>query len=235
MSERYHRNELVIGQEGQRRLRNGSVLIIGCGALGGHCSMYLAGAGVGRIGLVDFDVVSESNLQRQLFFREDEIGKSKSCTIANRIAALNSEVETVVYQSRLTSDNITEVLTQFDFVIEATDSRETKYLVASVCAKIGKGVCIGGVRELHGQITTYLPGHLSFNEIFPYPLGSEDKEASAPVILGVLGPTAGFAASVQSAEALKYLSGHGKLLTDKILTFDLETLSVRVVNLPEFG
>lgn len=220
MRSRYSRNERVVGVEGQRRLRESSVLIIGCGALGSPAAMYLAGAGVGKIGLVDFDTIDPTNLQRQLFYREDEAGKSKAETLAERIRALNSETEVRVHPTLFSAKNGPEILKEYDVIIEATDNPASKYMIDEVCSSEGKPAVIGGVAEMKGQVTTYVPGHMRFSDFFPVP--PEDQGMLPCEIQGVLGPAAGLVSSIQASEAIKLITGTGRPLVDRLLTVDLE-------------
>ncbi len=210
---------MVIGDEGQQRLLESRVLIIGCGALGSPAAMYLAGAGVGTIGLVDFDTIDPTNLQRQLFYREDEAGKSKAHTLASRIAALNSEIEVKVHECLLTEKNGRDIISDYDFVIEATDNPASKYLIDRLCFEVGRPVVIGGVSGMQGQVTTFAPGHMRFSDFFPVP--PEEQGVLPCAVNGVLGPAAGVISSIQASEAIKYLSGFGTPLIDRLLTVDL--------------
>ncbi|MBD5337083.1 MAG: HesA/MoeB/ThiF family protein [Bacteroides sp.] len=219
MKTRYSRNEKVIGKIGQERLKNGSVLVIGCGALGSPAAMYLAGAGVGRIGIVDFDTIDPTNLQRQLFYREADAGKSKAVTLANRMRELNSEVEVEYLETLLTSRNGRQIISAYDFVIEATDNPSSKYLIDELCHDCKKPVTIGGVVGMRGQVTTYVPGHKRFSDFFPVP--PEEQGVLPCSIEGVLGPAAGVISSIQASEAIKFISDTGTLLTDRLLLIDL--------------
>ncbi len=216
---RYRRNEMVVGREGQEKLRNGSVLIIGCGALGSPAAMYLAGAGVGHIGLVDFDTIDISNLQPQLFYRQSETGKKKAETLSTRMKDLNSEVNVTVFPELLNSRNGAEILNGFDFIIEATDNPSSKYMIDRLCYELGKPVVIAGVENMRGQVTTFVPGHSRFSDFFPEP--PEHAGMLPCEIAGVLGPAAGLISAIEASEAIKYISGTGKLLTDQLLTVDL--------------
>ena len=220
MSKRYSRNIAVIGEDGQRRLRESSVLVIGCGALGGQCAMELAGSGVGKIGLVDFDTIGLSNLQRQLFFRESEAGKMKAAIIAERIRALNSDVEICVYTHLLTSKNFGEIAAEYDFVEECTDNAATKLLVEQECRRLSKACCIGGVAGWRGQLTTMADGRGGMAQYFP-DMAQEADGLLPCAIEGVMAPTAAMIASLQAAEAIKYLTGKGELLIDSLQAIDI--------------
>lgn len=216
--ERYDRNIRVpeIGVEGQCRLKGSSVLVIGCGALGSVCGMYLAGAGIGRIGIMDYDVVSESNLQRQVFYRESEVGEPKVAMLANRMHSLNADVVVEMLSGRMNEENVSGLIAAYDFILDCTDSGRCKYMVSEACREAGKACCIGGVRGFEGQVMTYTQGHAAYSDIFPVIDVAEDDKVN-----GVVGATPGMIASVMTAEALKYLMGIGSLLTDRIFMMNL--------------
>lgn len=217
---RYSRNIRIegFGPEGQRRLCGGSVFIIGCGALGSIAATYLAAAGIGEIGLADYDNVDLSNLQRQIIFNEDDCGKNKAECVERKINSLNSNVKTCVYKKFITKSNAQEILSKYDFIIDATDNPSSKYMIDEVCEKIGKPCCIGGVAELHGQVATYLPGGVRFSDQFPEK--PVDCEILPCQVMGVLGPMAGVIASLQAIEAIKYISHFGEPLSNNLLTAD---------------
>lgn len=218
---RYARNIAVseIGVEGQARLCGSAVLVVGCGALGSMAAMYLAGAGIGRIGLVDFDTIDITNLQRQLFFSESQGGASKAEALAEAIKSLNSEIEVNTYKTLLTKHNAREIVAGYDFVVEATDNPQSKRMVDSVCEQLGTGCCVGGVRGFEGQVTTCLPDSARYSSLFPDAENSGFTPCSQG---GVLGPAAGTVASIQASEAIKALLGL-PVLSDRWLVFDLLT------------
>lgn len=225
---RYARQRALpgIGAEGQKRLTEGSVAVVGCGALGSLCAMYLAGAGIGRIAIFDFDTIDISNLQRQLFFSTEEAGLSKAVILEKRMRALNPGIEVVRHECLINASNAAELLEGYDFIVEATDNPATKYLIDEISEQLSIGCCIGGVREFSGQVTTCMPGGTRYSDIFPE---RPDAGGFTPCGLGgVLGPAAGTVASIQASEAIKHISGCGSLLDSRILTFDLldDTVSV---------
>lgn len=228
---RYKRQMAVegIGKEGQERLMRGSVMVIGCGALGSLAAMYLAGSGVGRIGIADFDTVDVSNLQRQLFFSEAESGKKKCSLLAERMRSLNSEITVEEHHLFLTPKVGKEILCDYDFIIDATDNPASKIMTDRLCEEIGKPCCIGGVEGFRGQLLTILPGDERYREIFAdIP---EDPGLTPCAIAGVMGPAAGVIASLEAMEAIKYLSGCGKLCRNRILDIDLRDLRFSSVEL----
>lgn len=226
---RYSRLEALpgIGNEGISRLRNAKVLVVGCGALGSMCAMYLAASGVGRVAIADFDTVDISNLQRQLFFAESHLGLPKVSVLAQRIREINSETEVELFPFLINESKAGEIFPGFDFIIDGSDNPSTKSITASVCQRLSIPYCIGGVREFSGQVMSWASGHAGYADLF-------GDVASASAMMpcasgGVLGPAAGIVASVQAAEAIKHLTGAGKMLYDKILCFDLADCSAGVL------
>lgn len=225
---RYSRLEalLGIGVEGVEKLKAGSVFVVGCGALGSLCSMYLAASGVGTIGIADFDTIDLSNLQRQLFFDEQTLGKPKCGTLARRMRAINSEINVQEYARMINEKIATELFADYDFIIDGSDNPSTKLMTAKVCESIGKPYCIGGVKGFSGQVMSWEPGHCGYSDLFgDAPTCSGFLPCS---VAGVLGPAAGVTASVQASEAIKHLTGCGKMLYDKLFTFDLNGATAQV-------
>lgn len=217
---RYARQIAVpeIGLEGQQMLRASSVLIIGCGALGSMAAMQLAGAGVGRIGIADFDNIDISNLQRQFFFITREAGSAKSKILRSRIQELNPEIKVEEFNGMVTKSKARELFREYDFIIDATDNPESKFITGEISAELEKPCCIGGVREFGGQVVTLLPKDPRFEEYF----GAGASEGILPCSLGgVMGPAAAVCASIQVTEAIKYITVAGQLLSGKLLLFDL--------------
>lgn len=218
-----------IGPEGMTKIAGGSALIIGAGALGSLIGMYLAGAGVGRIGLADFDTIDISNLHRQLFFSEEECGKKKIQVLAERMRKLNSSVCIEVYEELITQTKALKVFQDYDFIIDGSDNPATKLMTDQTLFELGKAGCIGGVREGSGQVMTYLPGCVRYSQIF----GSEQTcTGMTPCSIGgVMGPAAGIVASTQASEVIKFLADAPGLLKNKILVFNLFELGFRIINL----
>lgn len=226
---RYSRLESLegIGREGIEKLSQGSVLIVGCGALGSPAAMYLAASGVGTIGLADFDTIDISNLQRQVFYDENSLGKLKSLTLKNKIKDLNSEVRVIEYPAMINEVKAEEIFTQFDFIIDGSDNPSTKNNTSSVCERLGLPYSIGGVKEYTGQAMSWAPGHAGYSEIFGnVPLCSGFTPCS---IAGVMGPAAGVIASVLAGEAIKYLTGTGTMLYDRLFMIDLFNAASSVI------
>lgn len=210
-----------VGHAGVQKLNNARVLVIGCGALGSLCSMYLAASGIGTVGIADFDTIDLSNLQRQLFFKENELGKSKCEILAERLSEINTTVKVISYRCLVNDKSARKIFPEYDFIIDGSDNPATKRMTAEVCEELNLPYCIGGVREFSGQVMTWIPGHSGYTSVF----GNVNTcSAMTPCSTGgVLGPAAGIVASVQASEAIKYVANVGNLLTDKLFVFNLAT------------
>lgn len=220
LNERYGRQIAVkeIGKEGQLKLLQARVLVIGCGALGSMVAMQLSGAGVGEIDIADFDNVDISNLQRQFFFKTEEAGLSKALITKNRIEALNPDIKIREFNEMITFRKAREIFPKYDFIVDATDNPDSKRMTGEVSKEKDKPCCIGGVRDFGGQVMTLLPSTPRFEDYF----GNASAEGILPCSLGgVMGPAAALCASLQASEVIKYLTGAGQLLNGKILLFDL--------------
>lgn len=227
---RYSRQIAVpgIGREGQVKISTSKVLIIGAGALGSMVAMQLAGAGVGKLGIADYDTVDVSNLQRQFFFTTAEAGKKKSKLVALRVKELNPEVEIEVYDTLITSKKAEEIFYKYDFIVDATDNPESKRMTGNTSKTTGKACCIGGVRDFSGQVMTFMPSDARLEEYF----GEAEGEGVLPCSLsGVMGPAAAMCASLQASETLKYIVGTGTLLSGELLLFNLADNLFRKIKL----
>lgn len=225
---RYSRLEMLegIGPDGIKKLRNAKVLIIGCGALGSLCAMYLAASGVGTLGLVDFDTIDVSNLQRQLFFDELSLGKLKNEVLNDRICKINSNTRTVLHSLMINTQKASEIFPEYDFIIDGSDNPSTKKITSTVAEHLSLPYCIGGVNGFSGQVMSWQKGHTGYTGLFgDIPQCTGFTPCS---LMGVLGPAAGVVASVQASEAIKYLTGTGQMLYDQLLTFDLRTNAVNI-------
>ncbi|MCH5241408.1 MAG: HesA/MoeB/ThiF family protein [Muribaculaceae bacterium] len=217
-----------IGKEGQNKICRSKVLIIGCGALGSMVAMQLAGAGVGTLGIADFDNIDVSNLQRQFFFQTEENGKFKVDVIASRIHKLNPNVKIISYPFVITSKKAEMIFGDYDCIVDATDNPDSKRMTGDISAQSGKPCCIGGVRDFGGQIMTFLPNDPRFEAFF----GQGASDGLLPCSMGgVIGPAAVLCASVQAAEVLKYITNSGKILSGKILLFNLLTNTFQTFSL----
>lgn len=230
---RYQRNLLLegFGPEGQLKLRGARVLVVGLGGLGSPAVLYLAAAGVGQIGLVDGDRVEISNLQRQILYGDEDVGRRKASSAAERIGRRYRNVRLTICEDRLTRRNAVEVLSPYDFIIEATDNFESKFLVNDACIQLGKPFSHAAASGYHGQTMTVIPGAgPCFRCIF-----GEVPAADAvrsPEEEGTLGTVPGLMGAIQATEAIKYLVGIGRLLVGRLLTWDALSSTPREVLLP---
>ncbi|HET9885164.1 MAG TPA: HesA/MoeB/ThiF family protein [Candidatus Binatia bacterium] len=224
--ERYSRQILVpdFGGKGQIRLRQGRILIIGAGGLGSPSAFYLAAAGAGTLGLIDADNVELSNLQRQILHATADLGKAKVESGKETLTQLNPDVEVITYPVRLDSDNIDEIFSQYQFIIDGSDNFETKFLVNDAAVRLKKAYSHAGIVRWQGQTMTVIPGKTAcYRCLF--------KEPPAPAEIlncqqsGILGAVAGTIGSIQATEAIKYLIGFEEgLLTDRLLTYDARAM-----------
>lgn len=216
-----------VGEAGQEKLRKATVLVVGCGALGSPASVYLAGAGVGRIILADYDNIELTNLHRQVFYREEEIGLSKVEALQQRLNELNSDIETIAVKQLVTPALLqTEVLNEVDVIIDAADNPATTYMLDNYCKEKGIALVTAGISEWKAQIFTYLPGSAAYSDYFPRP--SEESGVLPCSVAGVAGSVASFAASLQTTQTLKILLGiagkSSSLILANLLTDEITTL-----------
>ncbi len=214
-----------IGIGGQKKLLAAKVLVIGAGGLGSPAILYLAAAGIGTLGIVDFDTVDASNLQRQIIHTTEAIGTPKTLSAENAVKALNPDCMVKRYDVPLTPDNIMEIITEYDFILDCTDRFETKFLINDACVLAHKPYVHAGVVRFEGQAMTYVPGK---GPCLRCLMGDVPHDAVTCKDVGVLGAAVGVLGSIQALEAVKYLTGAGDLLCGKILTFDGLTMNVRV-------
>ena len=227
---RYNRHILLpeVGGVGQTRISGGKVLVVGVGGLGSPVSWYLTAAGVGTLGLVDDDVVDISNLQRQILHATPDIGRPKVDSAREKLTALNPHVQIVSHGDRLTSQNIMEIIKDYDIVVDGTDNFGTRFLINDACVMAGKPFVHGAILRFFGQLLTIVPGEgPCYRCIFPEPppAGSAPSCAEA----GVLGAIAGTIGVLQATEVLKFLIGKGSLLVGRLLTYEALEASFREV------
>tara|TARA_B100001142_G_scaffold268300_1_gene273400 strand:+ start:248 stop:1126 length:879 start_codon:yes stop_codon:yes gene_type:complete len=224
---RYSRHLIMndVGSSGQRKLLDAKVLILGAGGLGSPSAIYLALAGVGTIGLVDFDVVDLSNLQRQVLHHTSDVGRSKLDSARDNIKAYNPDTHVVLHETRLESENAMEIIEQYDMVINGADNFATRYLVNDACYLLGKPLIDGSILIFDGQSTVFTPGNGCYRCLFPSPPppGMVPNCAEA----GVLGALTGLVGSIQSTEALKYILGIGESLESRLLIIDALSMTFR--------
>lgn len=227
---RYSRQTMLaeIGDSGQQRLRDSSVLIVGLGGLGAPAATYLAGAGVGRIGLADNDVVSLSNLQRQTLYTEAQIGSPKTECAFERLSAMSSDVTFELHPQGITSDNAADIFSRYDLVVDCCDNFATRYLIDDTCTCLGTPWVHGSIGEFHGQVSVFnhtLRRH--YSELYP----DRDALCALPrVTAGVVGAVPGVIGAIQANEALKILARFGTPCEGKLFTIDLLTLQTSLIN-----
>ena len=230
---RYDRQIILsqIGEKGQIKLKNSGVLIVGAGGLGSPAALYLAGAGVGRIGIIDADSVSASNLQRQIVHSMKTEGVNKALSAKQRLEELNSNIEVEAFPFSLTPENAEEYIGKYDFVIDGCDNFETKFLINDTCVLMEKPFCHAGILGFEGQVMTWVPQgeHACYRCVFEeIPDGDSVPNCSQA---GIIGAVAGIAGTVQALEAVKYITGAGELLLDRLFVFDGLSMKTRFVNI----
>lgn len=229
--ERYSRHILLqdIGVEGQEKIINGKVLVIGAGGLGAPILLYLAAAGVGMLGVIDGDVVDLSNLQRQVIHFTPDVGKPKVLSAKEKINQINPDVNVITYHEFFTAENAFDIIKDYDFIVDGTDSFPVKFLINDACVLSKKPFSHGGILRFDGQTLTHLPGTACYRCAFHSPPPPDAVPTCSQA--GVLGAIAGMLGTIQAAEVLKYLAGTGDLLTNRLLSFNAKTMNFRTVNL----
>jgi adenylyltransferase/sulfurtransferase len=225
---RYSRHLIMpeVGMEGQKRLKASSVLLIGAGGLGSPLGLYLAAAGVGRIGIVDFDVVDFSNLQRQVLHGTNDVGRPKLQSARDRLQAINPEVRLDLYETRLSSANALDIFRPYDIVIDGTDNFPTRYLVNDASVLLNKPNVYGSIFRFEGQASLFYPGRgPCYRCLYPEPPPPGEVPSCAEG--GVLGILPGLIGCIQATEAVKLLLGQGSPLVGRLLLYDALQMSFR--------
>ncbi|MHB8684821.1 MAG: molybdopterin-synthase adenylyltransferase MoeB [Dehalococcoidia bacterium] len=228
---RYSRHIIMpqVGPSGQRKIMESSVLIIGAGGLGSPIAVYLALAGIGKIGIVDFDTVDISNLQRQILHQDADIGKPKALSAKETINAYNPDVEVVTHQVPITSDNAFEIIAPYDYVINGADNFAARYLVNDACYFLKKPLIDGSILLFDGQVTVYLPGQGCYRCLYPSPPPPGMVPSCAEA--GVLGALCGTVGTIQATEVLKLILGVGDSLHGRLLLYDALAMEFRQVRI----
>lgn len=234
--ERYSRHFVLseIGVKGQKRLLESKVLVVGAGALGSVSLMYLAAAGVGTIGIADDDAVTLSNLQRQIIHRTENIGMEKIQSAKQTIASINPDVNVILHHTRLNADNCPEIIAPYDFIIDSTDSFESKFLINDGCVLSKKPYVHGGVVRFSGQAMTYIPGEGPCLRCILEGVPPREEDVTCTEA-GVVGAATGIIGSIEAMEAIKYLLGMEKdsLLVGRVLHFDGLKMSFQTMRIPK--
>jgi molybdopterin/thiamine biosynthesis adenylyltransferase len=218
--ERYRRHLALpeIGERGQVRLLKGKVLILGAGGLGSPAAMYLAAAGVGTLGIVDDDVVELSNLQRQIIHSQSNTGKAKVESARQTLQGLNSDVDILTFHTRITASNVSEILSDFDVIVDGSDNFSTRYLLNGACVQLRKPIIHGSIYRFEGHITTIMPHQgPCYRCLFPAAPGADIAPSCAEA--GVLGVLPGLIGVLQATEAIKILLEKGSLLVGRLLAY----------------
>src|SRR5438270_271854 len=229
---RYSRHLIMpeVGMDGQLKLKSSKVLLIGTGGLGAPLGLYLAAAGVGRLGLVDFDVVQLTNLQRQVAFGSEDVGKSKAEAARARLSSLNPDIQIDTFETKLTSDNALELFKDFDIVVDGTDNFPTRYLVNDACILLGKPNVYGSIFRFEGQVTVFgMPDGPCYRCLYPEPPPPGLVPSCAEG--GVLGVLPGIVGSIQAMETNKLILKNGDSLVGRLLLFDALGMKFRELKL----
>ncbi len=228
---RYSRHLIMpqVGSIGQRKIFESKVLIVGAGGLGSPVALYLALAGVGTIGIVDFDVVDLSNLQRQILHQNDDIGKPKVVSARETLNAYNPDIKVVTHEVPLHSENAIEILSQYDIIVNGADNFAVRYLVNDACVFLKKPLVDGSILMFDGQATVYLPGQGCYRCLYPEPPPPGMVPSCAEA--GVLGAMCATIGSIQATEVLKLILGIGESLNGRLLLYDALTMEMRQVRI----
>ncbi len=217
--ERYSRHIILdeIGLEGQEKLKNSKVLIVGIGGLGSPLSLYLAAAGIGEIGLIDDDMVSESNLQRQILFNTYEIGKAKVDIAKEKLSALNPYIKFNAHNTRLDKNNALNIINNYDIIVDGCDNLLTRYIINDACVCLNKVYVYGSIGEFNGQVSVFnFNNGPTYRCLYPY--DESIKDFTQPS--GVVGVLPGVTATIQANEVIKVITNIGDILSGKLLLID---------------
>ena len=229
---RYSRHFLLpeVGEDGQAKLLQAKILMVGAGGLGSPAAYYLAAAGVGTLGIIDNDVVDISNLQRQILHANDRVGMPKVESAKKTLEGLNPDVKVIPYQAKLTSENIMEILRDYDLVIDGCDNFPTRYLVNDACVLAGKPNVHGSIFQFEGQATVFYPGKgPCYRCLYPEPPPAEMAPSCAEA--GVLGVLPGLIGVIEALEAVKLILGKGDSLVGRLLHFNTLTMEINTLKL----
>ncbi len=228
--ERYARQIILkeVGEQGQEKIRQARVLVIGAGGLGSPVLLYLAAAGIGTLGIMDDDVVSESNLQRQILYDTVSLGLPKAEIARRKLELLNPACRITAMNRRLTPENAGDIIPDYDVIVDATDNLSSRYVINDACVKYGKPFVYGSICEFEGQVSVfnYQEGP-TYRDLYPYPADIRKFSQSA----GVIGAVPGTVGSIQAGEVLKIILGNQPVLSGKLLLIDLLQGTFRKINI----
>jgi adenylyltransferase/sulfurtransferase len=235
---RYNKQIMIpdIGLKGQEKLKKAKVLIIGAGGIGCPVLQYLAAAGVGNIGIAEFDVVDESNLPRQVLYGSEDLGKLKSIIAKNCLEHLNPLLEIEIYNLRCDRSNSLRIFKKYDIIIDATDSYETRYIINDACVILGKPMVHGAIFKYEGTISVFnFNGGATYRCYNPYPENKDYKNPEPPAV-GLFGVLPGITGTFMANEVIKIITGTGDILTGKVLLINILTNTFKtfdIKNIPE--
>jgi adenylyltransferase/sulfurtransferase len=233
---RYSKQIMItgIGTEGQERLKKASVLVVGAGGLGCPVLQYLTSAGIGRIGIADFDMVKEENLPRQILYGTSDIGKLKSIIARNRLEHLNSSVAFEIINLRIDAGNAVKIFGNYDIIADATDNLDTRYIISDACVILGKPMVHGAIYKFEGQVSVFnYRGGPTYRCYNPY-TGNNGGGNNRPEEAGILGVLPGITGTYMASEIIKIITGTGEVLSGKVLLLNIAgntqyTLSVKSI------
>lgn len=228
---RYNRHIILpeIGKEGQEKLLNASVLVIGAGGLGCPVLLYLVAAGVGRIGIADFDVVDESNLQRQILYTTEDIGLPKAVQAQKRLQLLNPLIKIEAHQLKINRDNALDLFRNYDIIVDGSDSFATRYLVNDACVLLNKPLVFGSIFKFEGQVSVFnYEDGPTYRCLYPEP--PQEGEVPNCSEIGVMGVLPGITGTMQANEVIKIVTGLGEVLSGRLLMFDALSMNFHTVS-----
>lgn len=235
--ERYQRQIILteFGEEGQQKLTQAKVLVIGAGGLGCPALQYLAAAGIGMLGIVDDDVVALNNLHRQVLYSMNDIDSSKALTAAQKLNALNPDIKIVSYNERLTTDNALTLINEYDIIIDGTDNFSTRYMINDACVLLGKPLVYGAISQFEGQVAVFNfssnknEEKINYRDIFPNP--PKEDEVLNCAEAGVLGVLPGIIGTMMANETIKMITGMGDVLAGQLFTYNALNNEVYILNI----
>jgi adenylyltransferase/sulfurtransferase len=230
--ERYSRHLIIpdVGMIGQKRLKNAKVLVVGAGGLGSPALLYLAAAGVGTLGILDFDIVDESNLQRQVIHGQSDVGKSKAVSAAESVAEINPFVKVILHTDRLDSDNALDIFAGYDLILDGTDNFTTRYLVNDACVLLNKPYVWGSIFRFEGQVSLFWAEYgPQYRDLYPEPPPPGMVPSCAEG--GVLGVLCASIGSIMVTEAIKLITGIGETLLGRLMVYDALEMTYRTVKI----
>lgn len=229
---RYHRQIIIpeLGTDGQQKLKKARVIVVGAGGLGSPVLMYLAAAGIGRLGIVDSDEVSTSNLQRQVLYVTDDITRPKAEAAAEKLRHMNPHTSVTAFPVRFTIENASSLLSGYDIAVDCSDNYSTRYLLSDETLRAGIPMVYGAVREFMGQASVFnYRGGPSYRDLYPEEMHLASSEKSGPP--GVMGPLPGLIGSIQACEVIKIITGTGEVLSGRLLQADMLNLRIEIISL----